>query len=262
MPSILSPIRRLLERWGCYPYVRHSVPYHWWLKVRNPSYLRALHDDEQFYRQLLGKDRVPLIFDVGANVGDKAHVFSRLAERVICFEPDPRLAHNLRIRFRHQPQVVIVQAAVSDHDGHLPMHTYDGGSAYNTLNSKQHDYAITFHQAHQLIEVPLITLKAAIDQYGMPDFLKVDVEGHEWEVFSGLTQLPPLLSFEANLPTFQNETLQIISHLTCLVPNLHFTSSDGGGAIDASFSQTATSLSQQIIAPDCPAYLEIFARHP
>lgn len=258
--SVRSLLRRFLVRRGWYAYFRYSAFFLFLLRWRNPAYLQSLANDKRFYQQLLGSSNVPLIFDVGANVGDKSAVFAQLADRVICFEPDPRLAKDLRIRFRHQPHVVIVQAAISDREGTLPMHTYDGGSAYNTLNAKQHQHAIHLHQSHQIIEVPLISLTAAIKEFGLPTLLKVDVEGHELEVFSGLTQLPPLLSFEANLPAFQTETLQIIRHLENLAPQLQFTTWSGAEALDTTFPHSACSLQSMLSAPDCPAYLEIFAR--
>ena len=53
----------------------------------------------------------------------------------------------------------------------------------------------------------------AIAQYGKPAYIKIDVEGHELEVVKGLSQAVPLLSIEANLPEFLNETIEIIKHL-------------------------------------------------
>jgi len=46
------------------------------------------------------------------------------------------------------------------------------------------------------IMVPTITLDALISQYGIPDILKVDVEGAEEEVVGTLTSKVPVLCFE------------------------------------------------------------------
>ena len=46
--------------------------------------------------------------------------------------------------------------------------------------------------------VPTTTLDSIIEEYGEPNYVKVDVEGYEFEVFLGLTKLIPncIFSFE------------------------------------------------------------------
>ena len=60
--------------------------------------------------------------------------------------------------------------------------------------------------------VELTTLDSLIGLYGMPDFIKIDVEGHELEVLKGLSKAPRCLSFEFT-PDFQNDVKACLS--TC-----------------------------------------------
>ena len=48
-------------------------------------------------------------------------------------------------------------------------------------------------------EVPVVTLDAAIEHYGVPAYCKIDVEGWEFEVLRGLSQAVDLISLEFHL---------------------------------------------------------------
>ena len=62
-------------------------------------------------------------------------------------------------------------------------------------------------------EVETTTLEMLIDKYGLPFFIKVDVEGYELHVLRGLRQPVPYLSFEVNLPEFLQEGLKCVQLL-------------------------------------------------
>src|SRR5215470_16749247 len=97
-------VQRTARRLGIYYRLRYSALYQFLLKYKNPRYIRALNDDLAFYRGALG-NTVKLIFDVGANHGDKAWVFVQLAERVVCVEPDAECQAALTARFGRDPRV-------------------------------------------------------------------------------------------------------------------------------------------------------------
>ncbi|HAN30571.1 MAG TPA: FkbM family methyltransferase, partial [Myxococcales bacterium] len=47
-------------------------------------------------------------------------------------------------------------------------------------------------------QVCVTTLDSLIERFGIPSFIKIDIEGFELEALRGLSQAPPALSFEIN----------------------------------------------------------------
>jgi FkbM family methyltransferase len=191
-------------------------------------WILAREKELEFYRRLLTELRPgDLIFDIGANEGFKTDLFLRLGARVVAVEPDETnqsilQEKFLRFRFVRRP-VLIVGKAVSD-DCTLETMWIDGpGSAVNTLSQKWVT-ALTENKARHAHEhcgldfarqkaVETTTIEQLISAYGIPRFIKIDVEGYELRVIRGLRRPVPCLSFELNLPEFRSEGLQCVEIL-------------------------------------------------
>jgi FkbM family methyltransferase len=184
----------------------------------------------EFYRGLLEGFRPgDLIFDIGANHGQKTDIFLRLHARVVAVEPDGTNQEVLRkkflwLRMPHKP-VVVVGKAVSDKVATEKMWVDAPGSAKNTLSRKWVDtlrvdgtrFGTTLDFREQS-EVETTTLDELISLYGVPFFIKIDVEGYEPQVLHGLHQPVPYVSFEVNLPEFRAEGTECIEILSKLAP--------------------------------------------
>ena len=136
-----------------------------------------------------------LVFDVGANLGDKAAICRRLGARVVCVEPDPRTAGNLRQRFADDESVVVVEAGLGSAPGHFELHL----SPYTTRSSFVVDRMKALGDDcgwDAVARVAVKTLDELIATHGRPDFCKIDVEGYEPEVLAGLSQPLPVIQFE------------------------------------------------------------------
>ena len=57
------------------------------------------------------------------------------------------------------------------------------------------------------------TLNFEINKYGIPYYIKIDCEGAENLILKNLKYNIEVLSFEANLPLFLNQTIEIINYL-------------------------------------------------
>lgn len=188
-----------------------------------------------FYNSFLAIEDLsekPLVFDVGANKGNKAYAFARMGYNVICLEPEKKSLETLNYRFKNNQQVKIVPKGVSDSNKIIKLHIHDYRSGYNTFSDKWvnhlHDNGkervgknIDILESY---DVETTTLDQLIEEFGMPLFVKIDVEGHELEVVSGLSKKVPYISFEANLPEFLKESQKIIEHFCSINNNATFKS--------------------------------------
>lgn len=217
-----------LKRAGIYYRLRASAFFELYLRFANKRQIDSKAQEIDFYRRALsGIQQGDLIFDIGANSGDKTDVFLRLGARVVAVDPDEHNQAVLRERFlRYRlaaKPVTIVGKAVSASEGFEIMLMDGPGSALNTLSRKWADALKSdksrFEQASASLEfqekksVETTTLERLIDLYGLPYFIKIDVEGFEVNVLRGLNRPVPFLSFEVNLPEFRQEGLQCIEML-------------------------------------------------
>jgi len=208
--QLLKTFSRLL---GVYNSIRYSKIYYKILKFKNPNYIFALHEDLAFYRRALG-DSLDLVFDVGANRGDKTWAFRHIAKNVVSIEPDETCFTALRSRYGKDKGIHLENVALGDRGGVGTFFVEEDGSAYNTLNEKERDWLVQIKKQNiRQVPVPISTLDKMIAKYGIPDFLKIDVEGGELTVFNGLSHRVPVICFEANLPRFREESLRIIERL-------------------------------------------------
>jgi FkbM family methyltransferase len=208
------------------PRFNDSRIYYTYVALRYPEHARSKKAEIQFYHHALG-DSAHLVFDVGANGGAKTAIFANLANEVVSIEPNPFAVTVLRQRFSNNPTVKIIAAGVGDHEGMARLNIFGEGDAYNTFSDK---WVATLGglcaSAQQrpikavvdVAEIPVTTVDALIKANGVPDYIKVDVEGYELQVMKGLTRPVPLISFECNLPEFKEETMAIIRLLSAGSP--------------------------------------------
>jgi FkbM family methyltransferase len=197
--TFLDPIRRTFRVRFWHPLLNFTRPIRHSLGLRQKS----INDTEKelftwlenlYWR--VHPSSGPLAFDVGANIGAKTEQYLRNGARVVCFEPQSACVDALRQRFRGNDRIVVVPTALGANIGEKEMSICTEANTISTLANAWKTGRFKDQKWDRAEVVPVTTLDAAIDQYGMPFYCKIDVEGFEQSVLSGLTRQIPVLSFE------------------------------------------------------------------
>jgi FkbM family methyltransferase len=236
MPNqmIKQLLKNRLRHTCMYNRLKESFLYDVYWQIANPQIIEARSKEVAFYNALLqGLGRGDLIFDIGANHGSKTDIFLRLGARVVAVEPDEYCQNVLeykflKLRLANKP-VTIVREAISDKRGTVEMWVENPGSAMNTLSQKWVNTLRNDGKRFQQIwnfqsqrKVQTTTLEDLIIRFGIPFFIKIDVEGYEPNVLMGLRHAVAYLSFEVNLPEFRPESLKCVELLERIQTGGHF----------------------------------------
>ena len=172
----------------------------------------------RFYGQFLSPG--DLAFDLGAHVGNRVRVFRRLGARVVAVEPQPDLVTVLRLLYGRDPGVRLEVCGVAATSGtstlHLSSRTPTVSSfAGSWIDEVSTDPGFQHVRWDTALPIRMTTLDELIARHGEPRFCKIDVEGFEHEVLSGLSRPLRALSFEY-LPIAAERAVACVERLATL----------------------------------------------
>lgn len=133
-----------------------------------------------------------IAIDVGANIGWYSVLLARLAApgaRILAFEPDPATYQLLQtnIAANGATQVTALNLALGEAPGTAMLHRYKAS------NNGRHSLSPSSPDAYGTCEVPVQTMDSVCQAQGLAGhrvrLLKVDVEGFEYFVLCGATEV-------------------------------------------------------------------------
>lgn len=142
---------------------------------------------EEIAPELRGK----VVYDIGANVGLTTLFFARCVGQeglVIAFEPVSDVAWRLRenVRINRLRNVRIYEVALGDQETQSAIHFTPEASGIATF---RHDMAQQYHREYRLqaclVEVVRLDTIVRRESLPLPHFIKIDVEGFEYQVLQG-----------------------------------------------------------------------------
>ncbi len=179
----------------------------------------------KFYSDFIHQN--DLVFDVGANVGNRVEAFLKCKAKVVAIEPQPECVKILKAKFNDK--IIIENVGLNETDGELEMQI----STDSTVSSFNKDYInktkerFKYSRWENTIKVPVTTLDKLIARHGTPKFCKIDVEGFELMVLKGLHTNIPYLSIEYCVPEMKDQNLECLNYLHTISPNAKFNYSIG-----------------------------------
>lgn len=204
-------------------------------KIKN-LYKRIYHQyysKSIFYSKFINNN--DLVFDIGANIGNRTEVFLGIGARVIAVEPNPKIALSLTKKY---PKAEIVQKAIGSNKGIVNLFLNEADVLSTTseewLNTikETNRFGELAHKFNETVEVQQETINDLITKYGIPKFIKIDTEGTELEIIEQLkTNEVDCISFEFH--AFKTESTDRKSRLS--LKHLH---SVGYKKFNISFGET------------------------
>lgn len=138
-----------------------------------------------------------MFFDIGANIGSWALANINQCNKIIAVEASPITFNRLVNNCKHD-KIILVNYAVCNNNGNDITFYQAECDTVSTINKDwlTSDKSRFNNYSYTEITCKTISIDKLIEQYGLPDLIKIDVEGGEYECVSSLTQKVDLLCFE------------------------------------------------------------------
>jgi FkbM family methyltransferase len=138
-----------------------------------------------------------MYFDIGSNIGDWSLANINQCDKIISIEASPITFKKLVNHCKHD-KIILLNYAVCNNNGNDIVFYQAESDVLSTINKDWLTMDGSRFCNHPYTEIicKTISIDKLIEQYGVPDLIKIDVEGGEYECISSLTQKVELICFE------------------------------------------------------------------
>jgi FkbM family methyltransferase len=222
-------LRKLTQKLGVLPYIQVFKERYFPTEYVKEA-IKGQKKYLDFYSQFINKG--DLCFDIGANIGHRTEIFLKLGAKVVAVEPQKDLFRYLKIKYKNKIQLENCGLGSGFRVQTMFINDASALSTFSDDMVKNSRFSDTEWINKRQVQIK--TLDSLIEKYGVPQFCKIDVEGYEYEVLSGLSKKIPYTSIEFALP----ENLQVlkdsISHIINLTEGAEFNYALGDDMVLAS----------------------------
>lgn len=144
------------------------------------------------------KNKLEIIFDVGANNGDDSDIYLKNRFKVIAVECNPKLSYALQKKYKDNENIIIENKCISNTDNDIiPFYISKDDIWSSCIKgiAERKDKS-------KCITVNTITLNTLFKKYETPKYCKIDIEGYDIVALNSLKgDLPEYISCESECQT-------------------------------------------------------------
>ncbi len=130
-----------------------------------------------------------LVFDIGMHIGQDSINYLREGFKVLAIEANPLLAQQNSIKFKKyidEGSLTILNVGISDKEGILPFYINKRTSEWSSFDFQLGSRNNTPYETK---EIPCVTTASLFKKYGVPYYLKVDIEGYDYLCINDLPEV-------------------------------------------------------------------------
>jgi FkbM family methyltransferase len=159
-----------------------------------------------------------MYFDIGANIGNWSLENVHTADKIITIEASSSTFNRLISNVKNNSKIIPLNFAVCNNDGNdIVFYDAHYDDVFSTINKEwlTSPNSRFYGKPYREIMCKTITIDKLIETYGIPELIKIDVEGGEYGCISSLSQRVNHLCFEW-ASEVNDITFKCIDHLSAL----------------------------------------------
>ncbi len=158
-----------------------------------------------------------LIFDVGMHKGEDTDFYIKKGFDVIGFEANPDLVKYLKIKFEKEinsKKLILIEGAVVDKNFHEKVFFYKNkkNTVWGTILKDWAERNAFDDAESEVIEVNSINFRECLEKYGIPYYMKIDIEGMDLfccETLLHFDEKPKFISIESEKIKYEQLCIEI-----------------------------------------------------
>ncbi len=142
-----------------------------------------------------------LIFDIGLHKGEDTFHYLKLGYNVVAVDANPQMVNYCERKFSNelaQGKLKIINAGIGNEDTPLPFYINLTNSEWSSFEK---ELGARNNTKYKIIDVPCISTAKLFNEFGIPYYMKVDIEGYDYLCLQDIPDFglkPKYVSCEAN----------------------------------------------------------------